>query len=585
MTRLQLCRRDSSLPESVSGLAVNKKYIVTVRNSGVVEIFSNPYLFKISSLDTGMRDVHSAEFDGDTLVINSLSEGILYLDMATFTIRKDRAEGAWKVYFKNGKKMVIYSLVEGGSELHVNGALVYRSMGYILTACFGNEENSFLVGTHTGRFLHIKDGKVAFDIPLSSGSRNDPLTGIASVVGSEYAVTTMGGDLHIIDIDAKEIKQMIQVRNSSINGVCTIGNKILMIGADPRVICYSKTARYYAKEFQHDFHKADGLFIKECDGNIITVSEDRTINICIIPKIDRPISIKRYQDLPCSYSNGKMYSVTENEMRIYDVSKDKENSVLIFKHITKSPILGVEAVGDSCVIRTKEGIRVYEYNWSNSTVAIKKQIKGLVLYHTVIDGRVWYVISKKKLVLAVSSIENDGKTDAEWALDALGVDYIPSHISRGTGENSVLISGSDVVLFDFEKNVHRKISDKNIVYLMAVAAGERIHCAGQHNTTEIKDRSVLSVYSGDGEKIEDRELSFRRPLIDMQECEGSVFPVMQRGLKVIRPDNSEKNDVVLGPVVDGVKVSKNGIKVIQRPWVNASQKLPLQVLKEKYGRK
>lgn len=580
MPLLQLCRRESNVPESISGVAVNKQYIAAVRSSGIVEIFSNPYLFRICSIDIGMRDIQSAEFDEDTLLIGSLSEGISYIDMNTFAVKRDRREGVWKICVRNRRRIVVYSLTEGGSELCVNGEIVYRSIGYIVSCCFGQEKDSYLVGTQTGRFLHIRKGKAVMDLPLSNNNKSAPITEIACIVGNEYAVTTMEGELYIIDISSQSIKQTISVRSSSINGVCPVGDRLFMIGADSRLICYSKTSRYYAKECQHDFHVSDGLFIREIEGNIVTVSEDGTINICNVPKVGKPASIKRYQDLPCSYSSGKMYTAVGCEMEVYDVSEGREDSKLIFKHITKDPIISIDTVENVSVIRTKEGIRAYEYNWQNSTVTVKKHIKGLILYHTVIEGKIWYVVSRRKIFIGVSEIEGDEVK--EWALEKIGVDYIPSHISKGENE-SVLVSGSGVTIFNFITEKCTKISDKDIRYFMAVMSNKEIHCAGQANTTEIVERSVLSVYSEKG-KIEDKNLSFRMPVIDMREYKKSVFSILQHQVRLFCKD-TPKRKVIIGPIVDGVRATEKGLITIQRPWPFIRQRLPLQVLKEKYGRK
>lgn len=580
MALLQLCRRDSALPESICGLAVSREYIATVRSTGIVEIFSNPYLFKVCSIDAGMRDIQSAEFDGDVLVIGSLSEGVSYVDMNTFAIRRNKKEGFWMVRIKNKDRMTIYSLTEGGSELYVNDELVYRSIGYMITGCFGQERDSYLVGTYTGRFLHIQKGKVSLDLPLSTNNKNAPITDISCVVGSEYAVSTMEGEMYIIDVSDGAIKQIVSVRKSSINGICTIGDRIFMIGADSRLICYAKTSRYYAKECQNDFHVSDALFIKEAEGSIVTASEDGTINICNIPKIGRPAAIKRYQDMPCAYSNGKMYTVSGCEMRIYEVSENKEESRLIFKHITKDPVVSIDSTGDTCVIRTKEGIRAYEYDWNSSTVSVKKEVKGLILYHAIVEGRVWYIVSRKKLFIGVSDIESS--TETEWALDGIGVDYVPSHISKGE-DGTVIISGSDVVIFDFNNTKYSKITDKDIKYFMTAQSGKEIYCAGQARTIEIKERSILSVFSG-GIKIEDKNLTFRMPVIDIKGNSRSVFPILQHQVKIFEKD-APKKKAIIGPVIDGVQITKEGVVAMQRPWAFTRQRLPLQVLKEKYGRK
>lgn len=580
--RLQLYRRDTSLPESISGVGVNEKYIATVRSNGIIEIFSNPNLFKITTFDIGIRDVQSAEFNGDTLIITSLSEGIAYLDLNTFSVKRDRRAGPWKVYCSEGRKMVIYSLVEGGSELYVNDLFVYRSIGYIIAACFGREKGEYLLGTATCRFLHIKDGKVLLDKPLDNKNRAGAITEIVHVVGAEYAVSTIEGDLYIVDVDERALKQAVAVRNSSINGLCTIGERIFMAGADSRIVCYGKTARYYAKESQNDVHVADVLFIKESNGNIVSVSDDGSINVTNIPKVEKMFSIKRHQDRPCSYADGKIYAGTNQEIDIYSVCPDKNETKRIFKHITKSPVLDINSAQDITTIRTKEGLRVYKYDWTKQTVEIKKQIKGLVLYHTIIDACIWYISERQRgLVLSAAYNNKLEKREQEWRLNEIGVDFIPSSISKGK-ENTIIIAGRDVVIFNVLQNSYTKITDETADYFFAAQDADRIYCIGQSKSTTLKKSVILSVYSLDGNKIKDEELSGKSPIAEMKVLDKTLFLIQQEQIKIL--DERERK-LIVHAVIDRVDISKEGIVAVQRPWAFIKQKLPRQVFKEKYGRK
>ncbi|KAH9387227.1 uncharacterized protein NEMAJ01_2123 [Nematocida major] len=583
--RLQLYRRNASAPESISGLAVNTKYIATVRSSGMVEIFSNPSLFKIVAIDVGMKDVQSAEFNGDLLIITSLSEGVLYLDTNTFGIRKCKREGAWRVCCENGSQLVIYSLVEGGSEVYVDDVFVYRSAGYIVSACFGREKGEYLFGTKTSRFVRVKGGKACLDMQLNNKSKTAAITGIAHVVGGEYAMCTLEGDLYIVDVDEAAVKQVIEVRGSALNGVCTIGERVFMSGADSRVVCYSKTARYYTKESQNDMGVSDCLFIKECNGNIITATDDGCVTVGNIPKVERTFILKMYQDRPCAYGNSKMYAAEGQEMLIYDVAEESDKTTLIFKHITKSPILEVAAVDFGAVVRTREGLRVYRYDWSKNAVSVERQIKGFVLRFSVIGGNIWYVYEKKKcLILSVVSAEKE-KAEASqktWTLSKIGVDFIPSSISQGSGEE-IIISGQSVVLLNPESGDFRKIESPGTLYFLAACRAGKVHCVGYKTDSEIRKSLVMVTHSLDGGILESRDISSKLPIVGVYTTEKAILLASQGLIKMLSDEEEKK--IYVHSVVDGMCVSESRVVAIQRPWEFTKQKLPLQVFKEKYGRR
>ncbi|EIJ88144.1 uncharacterized protein NEPG_01362 [Nematocida parisii ERTm1] len=94
--QLVLYRGEASLPESISGLAVSNRYIATAQSSGVIELFSNPHLFSLARIDIGMRDIQTMEFNGDVLVIGSLTQGIAYVDTLTMAVKKEKKKESGK---------------------------------------------------------------------------------------------------------------------------------------------------------------------------------------------------------------------------------------------------------------------------------------------------------------------------------------------------------------------------------------------------------------------------------------------------------------------------------------------------------
>ncbi|KAI5166559.1 hypothetical protein NEIRO03_1164 [Nematocida sp. AWRm78] len=593
--QLVLYRGEASLPESISGLAVSNRYIATAQSSGVIELFSNPHLFSLARIDIGMRNIQTMEFNGDVLVIGSLTQGIAYVDTLTMAVKKEKKEGVWKVLCRQKQELVIYSLVEGGSEVFVNGSFVYRNSGYISAACFGQNRNEYVLGMYDGRIIKIENGRATMDIILDkTRGCTEAVMDIVHIVGDEYGCCTMEGSFHVIDVNQRVVKQTISVRNSSLNTMCTMGDKVFMAGADSRIICYTKAGKYYRKESQDDVCYADCLFMRESNGNIVVASEDGTLTVVHLHKTEKRLVLRKYPTHPVAYTNDKVYSAAKEEMSIFNVERpDEENdsirSKCIFKHIAKSPILDIKSLDSLSFIRTKEGVRAYEYNHCNTAVNMLAQIKGTVIYHTIINRRIWCVMEKKKrLVLTV--VELDSNKDAvvpepkEWILTEIGVSFVPTHITEGRSECEVLISGSDIILFNTTDNKHVQISSKETEYFLGRLSNNRIYGVGQSIKAELKDSRILTVFDLKGKKLEETGMVFKTPIMDIQVLNKEIFIACQNEIKILE-ETKEIKTLDVSAVIDGICVDNKEIFAMQRPWQFTQQKLPLQVFKEKYGRR
>ncbi|EHY65720.1 hypothetical protein NERG_01327 [Nematocida ausubeli] len=593
--QLVLYRGEARQPESISGLAVSNKYIGTAYASGVIEIFSNPHLFSLARIDIGMRDIQTMDFNGDVLIVGSLTEGIACIDTLTFAVKREKKEGVWKVLCHRGDRMVLYSLAEGGSEVFVNGEFVYRYNGYISAACFGHNKGEFILGTHDGRVIKIENGRGVMDIALSKNKESaETVMELVHIVGDEYGCCTIEGNFHVVDLQQGVIHQTVNVRNSSLNTMCTMGEKVYMAGADSRIICYMKTNKHYIKESQDDVCYSDALFMRESNGNIVLASESGVLIVVHLYKTEKRLTLQKYPAYPVACTNNKVYMASGEEMEIFkveqpEVAGDSIRSKCIFKHIAKSPILDIKSVDTLSVIRTKEGVRAYEYDQESASVKVTLQIGGLVLYHTVIENQVWCVMEKKKrLILTLEDLNKSKGTETpcrEWVLSELGIDFVPTHIAKGRKNGEVLISGSDIVIFNSITSECTRISSKETEYFISHICGDKVYGLGQNRKAGLKDSRVVSLFSTSGEKIGETGVVFKTQIIDMQICNNEVFIVSQKELIVLQ-GLEEKKIVDMSAVIDGASVSEeNGVFAVQRPWQFAMQKIPLQVFKEKYGRR
>ncbi|KAI5179621.1 hypothetical protein NEOKW01_0084 [Nematocida sp. AWRm80] len=334
--QLVLARRECNALDEMVGMSVGNRYIACVSENGIVDLYDRSNLYKVSRFSCGMSDVVSVECAGESVIICSLSDGICKIDTKTFSVRRNKKEGAWRVYAQNQNILSIYSLVEGGSEVYIDNKLEYRCVDSIFTAVFGRDTTEMVIGLNTGQVRHIKNGKTQSAYTLQertpyhtrntleentyhSSSVSVPSC-ICHFIGSEYCIGTTDGYIYVIDIEQKGIKQVIKVRESSINGIVKVKESIFASGADSRIIRYAKRGAYFVKNTQDDTHIIDICSIQAVDSLVYTLSIEGTITIHEFPPIGEMVYIRRHAELPGSISTrDKLFLSKGNEMKIQQI--------------------------------------------------------------------------------------------------------------------------------------------------------------------------------------------------------------------------------------------------------------------------
>ncbi|OAG29979.1 hypothetical protein NEDG_01526 [Nematocida displodere] len=596
--RLHMCRRDSVLPQSIVAMGVNEKYVGVVMESGVVEIYDMLGLRQVLRLDIGMRDVQTAAFDGEDFLIGSLSEGLGRVSLKTLSVKRAPESGLWSIQTKSGKVFTIYSVEQGGSELRLNNKLFFVSRAAVFAGCFGKDAEEVAFGTEQGRFVIVRGGKVLFDLllPPVSASLSLTITAVCRAVGSEYAVATRTGEVYIVDSAGGGIKQIIQAKKSSINAVCATGDRIFVTGADSRILAYSRTlSGEYTKHSQNDTHVADVFCMATVNESIVTAGTDGVINVHIIPQVGQMQNTRRYPSVEVAQApDGKLFVCSGNDMKVLEMGlapqapnhKPVATYKTIFRHTMKHPVLSVQCASNIAVVRTKEGIRAYRYNWATSEVAIVKEVLGFAVFHTLIGRDIWCVIDRKGDAAIVRSSLDTG-AESTWYASKLGLGFLPVSIT-GIDAERVFVFGEGgavlnlgtgkaaAVLFDGEARTAACVGDELVICAMKAS----------QDVSVLSQTSLVHRYSLSKKKVTDTKETKANSVIEMLCTQEAVILITQKRIALL-PGDATKPVVytALGAVVDGGFLYNGEVVCVQGPWGFTRQVFPLQVHKEKYGRR
>ena len=315
--RLHVYRREAVQPDGIVAMAVRDKEAAVVLESGVLEMYTVPDLTQIRRIDIGTIDVQSMAYDNNELLIASLSKGAMLVCLNSYRVKRSTEEGAWRVCTERNDVLWIYSVVGGGAEVRVNNKVVYECKDAIFALCKGQMDGEVCIGAARGRVMVVKEGRVVADIKLTRESvyanmcmytrkereryrklqhEDIAITDILRMHGPEYAVATQSGEIFIVDTEIECIRQIIQVRESSINALCVVDSRIYATGADSRIIAYAKASSgQYTKHSQHDMHIADVWCMKMINRTIITGGLDGMINTYQINEMGEVVNTKRRQ--------------------------------------------------------------------------------------------------------------------------------------------------------------------------------------------------------------------------------------------------------------------------------------------------
>ncbi|KAI5192554.1 hypothetical protein NECID01_1986 [Nematocida sp. AWRm77] len=634
--RLHMCRRNSAVPVKIVGVALNEKRACVVRENGVLELYSMPHLSLQQRIDVGAEDVQSAVFDRDNLLLGSLSQGLVTINCKDYTIRRGREAGLWRMYAENGQLLSIYSMEEGGSELRVNGQTVYSSEHAVFTACFGSTPGDVLAGNEKGRVFQVRDGCVVFEArlgeyahqisPQSSGYGNQSRywhpkeavcivdlvpTCMAHVVGAEYAVCTQTGEVFIVDTDAQVVKQTIKARESSLNVICVVGEKIYVSGADARILCYAKTGSgEYAKHVQHSTHLSDVLCMGVHGESIITGGEDGIVCVQQISSLGVLKKISRYPTEEVGSSRDKIFLCSGREITVAQATpqglpgtsagtsstssrgRQEGGYATIFKHIAKYPVLSVACAPDSDVaaVRTREGVKVYRYAWDTFGVELLKTVKGCVLMHSIVENTLWYVTAKakeKELFLGRIDLGLDLARQKTWSFREVGLDFVPSRIERGR-PGELVFSGESLGVFSEEKGVFSKIDVPYSIHAVFYNGKDLIMCT-KENDPSISTQAYVMKYSF-AESALSMEKEIELDFLGSAALVGTHLLVANQAQLVdVDTVSCTAKYFSFGKVLDSVFPGpSSGVSeawCVQSWWKFTRQRLPPRVTQIKYGRK
>ena len=339
-----------------------------------------------------------------------------------------------------------------------------------------------------------------------------------------------------------------------------------------------------------------------------------------------------------------MYICNKNEMSIYNVKACTESAstktqmyTQVMKQSMNTPIVSVECTKDIAVVRTRDGIVLYKYNWKEKRSIVVKEVKSIVLLHKIVDDRVWYVMVQNEerggLVLCTQNIHDDNSANKEndierekteqskhtmWILAEYGIGYVPTSIEKYADGQILIVGHSTVGIFTHTTCTYRKIdihyadecsksskastvqrividTDKSTAcYITACTVdrqGNIVVCA-KKDIQDITDKMLVMRVTADSRVIMMREIEMRFANA-VHVHDNRVIVVDQKKLAVVSlehkkedVEDTETKYVSLGAVIDYVcSTDKNELMAIQGPWMFTKQKLPPQVKKPRYGRK
>lgn len=611
----------------VVGLALSEKMACVVKENGVLEFYSLPYLCLLRRIDVGADDVQTAAFEGNDLLLGSLSRGLTRINCTDYSVKRSREGGLWRLSVERGRLLAIYSLEEGGSELRIDGQIVYRAGSAIFAACLGSTPEEVVAGDERGRVLAIRQGGVVFELALSEflgdrhqsgynyGRRSQSSrfrqpagaapaapavvpTCLVRVVGHEYAVCTQSGEIFIVDCEAQLVKQTIKARENSLNCVCVIDHKIYVTGADSRVLCYAKTGSgEYAKYLQHSTHISDVWCMGVSGENLVTGGEDGVINVHQISALGNLANVRRYPSEEAAHSGDKLFLAAGTTISIAQVLAQPAarrpghgpNQIAgyrtIFKHMTQHPVLSVQCWSNLAAVRTRDGVKVYRYHWSTSGVELLKVIKGTVLYHTIIGQTLWYLHARPK-GLFLSKIALDLTQPQSWSFKEIGLEFVPAAISPGR-PGEVVLSGERAGVFSAATGVFSELAVAQSVQ-SAVYNGQELFLCTKDPGSKITSEMALLRYSfADNTVTVAQEFDLNIAVATIA-TPTQVIVASQKKLAVLDTTAGTVKYFGVGATLDGVFLDSAAdspeIWGVQGPWTLTKQTLAPYTIKEKYGR-
>lgn len=291
--RFHFNRRAPEEPDKVVALCAGRRYVAAAMSSGLVKVFAARGLARVAVIDVGIRDIQTCAFQGDSLLVGSLAEGLVRADIDQMEVEREMESGVWAIAVSRGslrsagreQVAIIRATDHGGGEVLLGGKSVYRSRLHVLSLCFSRDGDVLAVALSNGSVAILQNGELKAELSLqpsaSGGKPSDVLiTSLCSVTPCVFAGASIAGDVFFFDWRLGATLQVLKVRDSSVNAVCAIGEKVFCIGADSRLCCIGTSASgRYLLEYQQDTHYTDVLCMAESEGRLITGGCDGLINI------------------------------------------------------------------------------------------------------------------------------------------------------------------------------------------------------------------------------------------------------------------------------------------------------------------
>ncbi|KAI5170996.1 hypothetical protein NEFER03_0398 [Nematocida sp. LUAm3] len=586
-----LLRREAAEePIGVSAMAVSEKYVVVARTE-VLEVYTRDMVL-LWRIDVGARDIESIAVDKEEVLIASLEKGLIRVRLSDLSVSRE-GEGLWRVYQEMGRVMRIYSCSYGGSEVYLDEEMLAYSKYEVLSAGIGEGSVAY---ADTRGVLTIKSA-VNREIHLEG---SPTVTGILHVFSGEYAISTMNGEVHIIDSNIPYTKEIIKVRESSINCMALLDGKIFLSGADSRLLSLRRTASgKWIKYSQDDTHISDVFALVAHNGKIYSAGDDGAINVHLLSEGNRVKFFKRF------FCNSSGIGNHNNENIFFIQKKNtikllgKEKVLMI--HKVKYPLLDLLGYKNCSVIRNKLGIFIYKYNINNPEVQLEDKLLGVFLLIEIIEDTL-YAVGRENNKLFLVEYFLPLKTKRIIYFSDIKLDYLPYRVSKQN--NNLILIGEKLSIINLNNylkteiqipsQIHLALSNSSYIYIC--------HKKKEHEST-LQDkititRRVISntEHSVDRNTEHVTEHAVERDAwsdieVDASFLTGGILKddmlILQTQKKIIKVSLREVSSKYFsfGGVLHSLYEENNKIFGIHTPWRFIKQKMPLQVYKERYGRK